>query len=254
MESGVSDATLSRVPQVVPVLDVKGGIAVHAVGGRRACYERVRSVLGPSADPLELAREIRAAYGLDSIYCADLDAIAGEKPRFDLFEALVADGFEIEIDAGLRDVAGVGVDALERFPPTARLVAALETLASPRALAAMVARRDGIVFGLDLFKGKPRAATPSAWPPSAVEIARLAIDCGVRSILVLDVARVGGRGGPGLIELCDEIRALDASIELETGGGARGPDDLEAYARARVSRILVGTALHDGSWPRREGR
>ena len=42
--------------RIVPVLDLKGGVAVHAVRGERQSYAPVRSVLSPSADPVALAR------------------------------------------------------------------------------------------------------------------------------------------------------------------------------------------------------
>ena len=49
--------------RVIPVLDVKDGLAVHAVGGQRSHYRPVRSLLHPSADPLDLARAYRDILG-----------------------------------------------------------------------------------------------------------------------------------------------------------------------------------------------
>ncbi|HZI22415.1 MAG TPA: HisA/HisF-related TIM barrel protein, partial [Gemmatimonadales bacterium] len=67
---------------MIPVLDLAGGLAVLARGGRREAYMPVRSVLGPgtetpAGDALALARAYRERLGCDVCYVADLDAITG---------------------------------------------------------------------------------------------------------------------------------------------------------------------------------
>ena len=61
--------------RLVPVLDLKAGLAVHAVGGDRAHYRLVRSVLH-EAGSVRLGRPIAIALWR-TLYRADLDAIAG---------------------------------------------------------------------------------------------------------------------------------------------------------------------------------
>ena len=63
--------------QVIPVLDLKDGRAVHAKGGRRDHYRPIQSILHPTSDPIALARAFRAGLGLHTLYLADLDAITG---------------------------------------------------------------------------------------------------------------------------------------------------------------------------------
>ena len=63
--------------RVVPVLDLKGGVAVHAIRGERHAYAPVQSVLSPSSEPVALARAFQERLGCDACYVADLDAIAG---------------------------------------------------------------------------------------------------------------------------------------------------------------------------------
>ena len=68
-------------PRLIPVLDLKAGRPVHAIGGNRAHYEPLRSILHPAgADPVELARACRDRLGLRELYVADLDAILGAAP------------------------------------------------------------------------------------------------------------------------------------------------------------------------------
>ena len=63
--------------RVIPVIDLKGGVAVHAVRGERERYRPVRSRIAAGSDPVELTRAVRDRFGLDEVYVADLDAIAG---------------------------------------------------------------------------------------------------------------------------------------------------------------------------------
>src|SRR5688572_10445772 len=62
--------------RVVGVIDLMGGLAVHAVGGRRAEYRPVASPLCESAAPLAVAEAFRREYGIEELYLADLEAIA----------------------------------------------------------------------------------------------------------------------------------------------------------------------------------
>ena len=45
---------------VIPVLDLKGGVAVHAVAGRRADYAPITSPFGQADDPASIARGMLA--------------------------------------------------------------------------------------------------------------------------------------------------------------------------------------------------
>src|ERR1017187_2079649 len=93
--------------QVIPVLDLKGGHAVHAVAGRRAYYQPVQSILHATSDPLELARALHDVLGLRTLYLADIDAIAGGVPDVAFFQQVISIGFHLIVDAGLRDLSSV---------------------------------------------------------------------------------------------------------------------------------------------------
>src|SRR3990172_10332644 len=58
---------------VIPVIDIRRGVAVHAYRGERALYQPIRSVLLQGADPLALAGAYRRILGSTSAYVADLD-------------------------------------------------------------------------------------------------------------------------------------------------------------------------------------
>ncbi len=91
--------------RVVPVIDLKGGMAVHAVAGRRDQYRPLRSVWQASALPTALAAAIREGLRVPTLYLADLDAINGRSPAIELYDRITAEGLELWLDAGVGDVA-----------------------------------------------------------------------------------------------------------------------------------------------------
>src|SRR5262249_34077853 len=137
-----------KTMRIVPVIDLRGGVAVRAVGGRRSEYGPLASPLAASSDPVDVARGYCAHLGLTELYLADLDAIAGAEPDWAVWSGLIREGFRLWADAGVRDreravrLSEAGVE---------RVVAGLETVAGPEALAGVVkALGERTVFSLDL--------------------------------------------------------------------------------------------------------
>ena len=231
--------------RVIPVLDLMRGEVVRGVGGRRDEYRAVRSRLVDSARPLEVARAFRSALGLTQLYVADLDALRGDAPQIEHIAALAADGFELLVDAGPRD-SERGQALLEAG--AVRVVAALETSGGPDQLARVVQELgpERVTFSLDLKGGRPLGDTAAWGTQEPLEFAIRAVECGVKSLIVLDLAGVGeGRGVP-TIPLCRRLRNECGVVEIITGGGVRNAGDLAELADAGVHGVLVASALHDG--------
>jgi phosphoribosylformimino-5-aminoimidazole carboxamide ribotide isomerase len=231
---------------IYPVLDLMAGVAVRGAGGDRARYRPLRGVLSASPRPLAVARAFRARLGLERLYVADLDAIAGAHPSAGVLRELAADGFRLLVDAGsrsARDATGILDLGAEE------VVAPLETLPGPEALAAIVsaAGASRVVFSLDLRAGA-LLGERGAWPAEDAEgVAREASRRGARRILVLDLARVGSGAGPGHLDLIRALRSGLPDIEILAGGGVRSVDDLRALEEAGAGAALVASALHDGA-------
>ena len=224
------------------MLDLRGGSAVHADGGDRDRYPRLRSVFHPTSDPLAIARGLRDRLGLRDLYAADLDAIAGAAPDRAFLRGAADLGLALWADLGLRD----GADVVEGVP---NLVAATETLDGPRALARLLDRvgPDCLVFGLDLQQGRPRLAPGALWETDAPsDLLERAAGLGVRRVLILDTAVVGKGVGPGGLDLVGPLLERHPGVEVTVGGGISGPADLDAIAARGVAAVLVGSALHDG--------
>ena len=79
----------------------------------------------------------------------------------------------------------------------------------------------------------------------ATDLAAAAWTAGIRTFIVLDLARVGARAGPET-EPARRLRARLPDAEVVLGGGVRDKDDLRALAAAGYHAALVGTALHTG--------
>ena len=120
--------------KILPVLDVMHGQVVRGVGGRRHEYRPLVCPLATTPEPLAVARGFREHFGLDEIYVADLDAIAGQPPAISLFRALQEGGFRLWVDAGIRTVE----EALARGY---HVVSSTEELSYPAFRAAAAAAR-----------------------------------------------------------------------------------------------------------------
>lgn len=239
---------------VIPVLDVKAGRAVHARHGERALYEIVAGVLGRGDDPIALATAFRDRLGCRTVYVADLDAIASAvappdralplAPCASLVRALVALGLGTWVDAGVRSPAQAAA-LLEAG--AARVVVGLETLPGLDALAGIIAHVGAArtAFSLDLRGEVPLAADPKLAAMDPLDLATAAVAAGADTVIVLDLARVGTSAGPPL-SLLRRLRERLPDARLIAGGGVRNVADLEALADAGCAAALVATALHEG--------
>jgi phosphoribosylformimino-5-aminoimidazole carboxamide ribotide isomerase len=231
--------------RIIPVLDVMGGVVVRGVGGRRREYRPVVSRLTASCAPLNVARAFAERFGLTELYFADLDALAGGRPAWTTYAALHAAGLRLWVDAGVlrpegaRALARAGVDTV---------VVGLETAAGPDVLGAVVAELPGrVVFSLDLRDGAPLGDTAGWGTADVWSLAGRAVGLGVRRLLVLDLARVGGGAGTGTETLCARLAAAYPDVEVSAGGGVRGVADLRRLRACGVRAALVASALHDGA-------
>jgi phosphoribosylformimino-5-aminoimidazole carboxamide ribotide isomerase len=213
--------------RLIGVIDLAGGRAVHARGGRRDAYAPVRSALlgpGEEGDPVALARAY-VRYPVAEIYVADLDAIAGA-PLSPTIGHLAALGAPLWVDAG-------------RVTPTTqpgiRGVIGLETMES-------WADVSGAAFSLDLRGGTPVMREDAGLRPE--ELARRAVSEGATAIILLDLARVGSMAGLDWVTV-EEVRASTLGVELVVGGGVRDKNDIVRLTELGCDGVLVATALHE---------
>ena len=229
--------------RVIPVIDLKGGVAVHAVRGERERYRPVRSRIADGADPVRLTRAVRERFGLDELYVADLDAIAGGPGSPEVVAALAREA-RVMVDGGAATAAAVaGVLALG----AARVVIGTETLPGAEALRRLRSAlpEAPLVLSLDLRAGWVLSPDPVLAGLGAGDALGRLAEAGARETIVLDLARVGSGEGPD-VALLRDLHARFPGMELLAGGGVRHAADLRALAEAGAAGALVATALHGG--------
>ena len=230
--------------RVIPVIDLKGGVAVHAVRGDRERYRPLRSRVAAGPDPVHLTRAVRERFGVDELYVADLDAIGGGAGSADVVAALAREA-RVMVDAGT--AAATAVAQLLELG-VARVVIGTESLPGAEAFRRLRAALPDapLVLSLDLRGGRLLSPDPALSGLAAVDaLARLA-DAGAREAIVLDLTRVGSGAGPD-VTLLGELHARFPDVKLLAGGGVRDAADLRALAGAGTSGALVATALHGGA-------
>ncbi len=231
--------------QVLPVLDLLRGEVVRGVSGQRNTYRPIESRIAASASPSDVAQAMRGL-GLTRAYVADLDAIQSGPLQTEAIMACREAKLKIWLDAGFRrpeDVASV-IQQLD----VERVILGLESLSRRDQLPEMI-RATGdshAVFSLDLFEGRPWNESPDFRDTDPLELAAWALDLGIRTIIVLDVAAVGRDTGVRTRTLCQQIRQMSPEVTVITGGGVRDACDVERIEAWGCGGVLVASALHDG--------
>lgn len=238
--------------RIIPVFDLKGGVVVHGVAGRRNEYQPVKSLLTVETDPGTLAAAMVDGFHVDRCYIADLDAIAGRTANWPAIRKIAASGLVVMLDVGISSAAQASeytARVAGSAELSAELILGLESCPGPSELRNIVETLcpAGAIFSLDLNAGSPLTNSPAWQEFSPEEIAAIAVEAGIQRLIVLDVAKVGTRCGPATLPLCRKLRTTYPAIELITGGGVRDVDDLAICREAGCDAVLVASALHDGS-------
>jgi phosphoribosylformimino-5-aminoimidazole carboxamide ribotide isomerase len=221
--------------QIVPVLDLKGAVVVHARRGQRSDYRPLQSPLVDGCEPVQVARALCALCRTRTLYVADLDALAGGP----------VDGPTL---AALSEVAEPWVDAGATTPEAAAaLVRAgvARNVVGTESLGPAAEVTPPVVLSVDLRDGRLISRDPALAgrePAAAVPLARA---LGVSELLVIDLARVGSGDGPPL-DAVAELSAALPGVAIYAGGGVRDEADLRALESAGAAGALVATALHEG--------
>lgn len=239
---------------LLPVIDIRGGLAVRGVGGDRHLYKPISSWLCESSDPLALASALRNRLGAKQLYVADLDAIERGEVDRDRVVQLGAQMDCLWIDVGCCDFEQfMELESIQRScQQTWRIVVALESLRSPEILKEILShasRPADVVFSLDMREGQLLGDESWQTLGGPIDVARFAMNAGCRSTIVLDLTDVGNDHGTSTHELIQGILDTDGSHCVIAGGGLRTVGDLVNFESMGVQFALVATAIHNRSLP-----
>jgi phosphoribosylformimino-5-aminoimidazole carboxamide ribotide isomerase len=225
--------TESAAMEIIPVLDLKQGVVVHARMGRRHEYRPIETPLSPTSDPVDVARGLLGVHPFATLYVADLDAIARNGDNHAVVTRLRAafPQLTLWVDNGICDCCSAR-DWLEAG--WGQLVLGSETQHDPTVVRHL-AGDARVALSLDFrgpsFKG-PRALLNDAacWP---------------QKVIAMTLTRVGSNAGPDLERLC-AIRDAAPRRQVYAAGGVRDATDLVTLKRADIAGALVASSLHQG--------
>jgi len=227
--------------KIIPVIDVLNSVVVHAVRGNRKEYQPLKSVLTSSVDPVEVVFAFRSQ-GFSELYIADLDAILGKTPNFDLYSCISHMGISLMVDAGVTDVQTV--KKLQKCG-VSKIIIGTETLQSTDFIkdALQQVGVNQIIVSLDIKDGKV-LTQPNFGLTDVFEFLEAFRGMGVSEFILLDLSRVGSDEGVNVDLLKKALAVLGEGVYV--GGGVRGVDDLLELKRLGVLGVLLASALHSG--------
>jgi phosphoribosylformimino-5-aminoimidazole carboxamide ribotide isomerase len=219
---------------IIPVLDLKNGVVVHAHMGRRDQYRPIETPLSPSSMPADVARGLLAIYPFKTFYVADLDAIERKGNNNGALARLRNDfpHLALWVDNGVNDLseARQWLDA-----DLGHLVLGSESQTDDR-LVTGCGGDERVILSLD-YRGDtflgPVALQNNAhaWPSK---------------IIVMTLARVGSESGPDMHRL-NAIKSKAPEKQIYAAGGVRDATDLASLARHGIAGALIATSLHNGT-------
>ncbi len=226
---------------LIPAIDLRNGRCVRLLQGRFD-QETVYS-----EDPEGTAWRWRQA-GARLLHVVDLDAAAGKTPgNGDVVARIIrAAGISVQVGGGLRDA-----EKIRRLLAQGAERAILGTAAcDAKFLSAVCREHPGRIFvGIDALEGQ---VAVQGWTRrteiSAVELGRLAEDCGAAGIVFTDIRRDGTRSGPNLA--ATRFLAEAVSIPVIASGGVGSLDhlrSLRSLEEVGVVGVICGQALYSGA-------
>jgi phosphoribosylformimino-5-aminoimidazole carboxamide ribotide isomerase len=229
--------------KIIPVIDILGGIVVHAVKGRRKEYQPLKSVLCVSNDPVDVATALKTI-GFDELYVADLDAITGGQQNFSLFKRIADEtSLKLMVDAGITNLKKAE-EVLKSH--VSKVIIGTETMSSANFVAEAIEffGNEKVVVSLDLIGNRVISGFEIATLAKPMAFLREFQDMGLSQIIVLDLLKVGSREGVNTAFLQKVLRNIKTKVFV--GGGVRDLKDLMELKNLGVFGVLVATALHSG--------
>jgi HisA/HisF family protein len=219
--------------EIIPVIDLKGGMVVHARMGQRDRYRPIETPLAHGSDPIDVVSGLMSLHPFTTLYVADLDAITGaSNNRAALRRVITAfPTLSLWVDSGIADFEAAANWLQQGL---GHLVLGSETQ-TDASLAYHLADNRRVVLSLDfrgdVFQGPPALLTQSeAWP---------------QRVIAMTLHRVGSGAGPDFARLAT-VKQAAATRDVYAAGGVRDGNDLRALEHAGVAGALVASSLHDG--------
>lgn len=232
--------------QIIPVLDVRDGIAVHGKKGERENYHVVKGIMGDGADPVSLFDSYCKKLSCREIYVADLNAIEGRGNNYGLLEELASSGkADLLVDAGANAANGI---RMLLSMGAKKVVIGSETLKTlDEAQKILYEFMGRIVFSIDIMYDQIVTKYSYLKKMKVDEAFSELSSLGFNEFIVLFLSNVGTGSGLNMGTL-KKISTLKTrkKVTLITGGGIKNRDDLVVLRNLGYDGALLATALHEG--------
>ena len=217
--------------RIIPVIDIKDGIVVHAKHGNRDDYAPLQSTLCQSADVIAVIDVFCQQFTPDCIYLADLNAITRQCSNADLIKAVLSayPALTFWVDAGYPLPDEAVLDFVNFTPVLGSESFHNDMLDELRTFG------KAYILSLDYSAAGELGATslfsmPALWP---------------EQIIIMSLPNVGSNLGPDLARL-QAYRQRYPEHTFIAAGGVRHAQDLENLAQLGIDTALIATALHNG--------
>ena len=215
--------------KIIPVIDLKDGVVVHARLGVREHYQAINTDLCRYPDIYRVIEAFLGLYDFDTFYIADLNAITGQGHHEHLItEVLTAfPQLMFWVDSGYQRV--------KKRPHNYFPVLGSECYSDDSALE-LKAFNKRFILSLDY-------STSGALGANSLFVDQ---DLWPDTIIVMTLNRVGSQLGPDWDKLNGFCRRYPHK-RFVAAGGIRNIADLQALKQMGVQQALVASALHTGN-------
>ena len=218
--------------QLIPVIDIKDGIAVHAKLGLREQYQPILTPLCSSCKLTKVVDAFLTLYPFKIIYLADLNAITKKGDNFLIIEKLLQDYPQIIfwIDSGYQTKPSMLIRFDNYYSVLGSECYLEENLKNLKCF------EKNFILSLDFSaQNQPLGAASlfhnqELWPAQ---------------IILMTLARVGSYSGVDF-EILDDYRKLNSQVEFIASGGIRNIEDALILQRKGINKALCASALHSG--------
>lgn len=217
--------------EIIPVIDLKDGVVVHARQGRRDQYQPISTGLCNSSDVDSVIRAFLSLHDFSTFYIADLNAITRQGDHGPLIQGVLAHFPELTfwVDSGYQCHG-----QHKRRPDNYMPVLGSESFHDETA-GGIKAFGNNYILSLDYsltgaLGAKSLFDSPDLWPDH---------------IIIMTLARVGSHSGPDLDKLAGFCRQ-HPDKNFIAAGGVRNKQDLINLDEIGIKQALVASALHSG--------
>jgi phosphoribosylformimino-5-aminoimidazole carboxamide ribotide isomerase len=224
--------------KLYPAIDIKDGQCVRL---RQGVYDD-KTVYADK--PCEVAKEFEEA-GARFIHLVDLDgAREGRSVNDEAVKAIIdCVSIPVEIGGGIRTTEDI---SRKLDLGVSRVIIGTEAVRRPEFVKESIRQfgADKIIVGIDAKDGK---VAVSGWEEiskiTAVELALLMKDMGVKTIIYTDISKDGMLSGPNIMQTKKLAEAT--GLEIVASGGVSSVQDLRELAKAGVDGAILGKAIYE---------